>query len=265
MSIAVVVQWYVDSSGRNMQSFMVGPAHAQNTVWILWYGDHNRSSAPSFAGTLSSANLTVHFRVQSWSRHFLLQLSIALACQIILFVVGSHFPTSCVVTIVELIVLTKAHYCDWHLMGLKGALSRYSVILCRFFAVENGGEKTRGRDAGQRVAGPAPFFSFLLQQGSSELCNRLTSESQSVAHVKWFFYRTKVRLWELIKNVRTKRRGCLVMAGINNCVKCLESETGLHSSTDQSWAVLVRRSSLMIFQVQLCDFATQYNVHCGKR
>ena len=32
---------------------------------------------------------------------------------------------------------------------LKGALSRYSVFLCRFFAVENGGEETRGRGAGQ--------------------------------------------------------------------------------------------------------------------
>ena len=45
---------------------------------------------------------------------------------------------------------------------IKGALSRYSVILCRFFAVENGGEETRGRGAGQREAGLCSTF-FLHQ------------------------------------------------------------------------------------------------------
>ena len=153
--------------------------------------------------------------------------------------------------------------------GANFPFKRCTVTLFSDFMSIFCGRKWRQEDSRPRrwptSCRPGALFSFLLQQWSSKLCNRLTSESQSVAHVKWFFYRTKVRLWELIKNVRTKRRGCLVMAGINNCEKCLESETGLHSSTGQSWAVLVRRSSLMIFQVQLCDFATQYNVHCGKR
>ena len=43
---------------------------------------------------------------------------------------------------------------------MKGALSRYSVFLCRFFAVEYGGEEIRGRDAGQRVAGLGRTFFF---------------------------------------------------------------------------------------------------------
>ena len=59
----------------------------------------------------------------------------------------------------------------------KGALSRYSVILGRFFAVENGGEKTRGRSAGQREAGlgrtffssPVPSFVIDRRRGISQL------------------------------------------------------------------------------------------------
>ena len=50
---------------------------------------------------------------------------------------------------------------------LKGALSRYSVILCRFFAVENGGEETRGRGVGQREAGFCRTF-FLHQFRASQ-------------------------------------------------------------------------------------------------
>ena len=36
---------------------------------------------------------------------------------------------------------------------MKGALSRYSGFSCPFFAVENGGEATRGRGASQRETG----------------------------------------------------------------------------------------------------------------
>ena len=43
-------------------------------------------------------------------------------------------------------------------LHVKGALSHYSVFLCRFFAVENGGKETRGRDADQRVAGLGTIF-----------------------------------------------------------------------------------------------------------
>ena len=43
----------------------------------------------------------------------------------------------------------------------KGALSRHSVLLYRFFAVENGSEETRGHGADQKVIGPWPQFFFL--------------------------------------------------------------------------------------------------------
>ena len=44
------------------------------------------------------------------------------------------------------------------LWSIKGALSRYSVNLCRFFADENGGKETRGRGAGQRGEGLCRTF-----------------------------------------------------------------------------------------------------------
>ena len=69
---------------------------------------------------------------------------------------------------------------------LKGALSRYSVILCRFFfAVENGGGETRGRGAGQREA--RLFRTFFLH--SSQLRDRSTSGYQSVTLAKSFLSR----------------------------------------------------------------------------
>ena len=71
----------------------------------------------------------------------------------------------------------------------KGALSRFSVFSCRFFAVENGGEETRG--AGQlneKQAFAALFFFFTC----SKLRDRSTSEYQSVALAKSFVSRTKL-------------------------------------------------------------------------
>ena len=58
--------------------------------------------------------------------------------------------------------------------AFKRALSRYSGFLCRFFAVKNGAEETRGRGAGQRVAGIGrTFFKFGVR-------NRSTSKYQSM-------------------------------------------------------------------------------------
>ena len=63
------------------------------------------------------------------------------------------------------------------LLLFKGALSPYSVILCRFFAVENGGKETRGRGAGQRGEGLCHTFFFFT---SFELRDQSTSGADSI-------------------------------------------------------------------------------------
>ena len=149
---------------------------------------------------------------------------------------------------------------------IKGALSRYSVILCRFFAVENGGEETRGRGAGQWEAGLCRTFFFST---SFELRDQSTSGYQSVtlANAKSFLSRTKMgfeirsRKWKQKDKFAHEKWG-----------KFMETKTGLRSSTDRSWVVLLRRSfqDSRGFQVQQfsssCEyFATQYSVHYDNR
>ena len=116
----------------------------------------------------------------------------------------------------------------------KGALSRYSVFLCRFFVVKNGGKETRGRRAGQQEAGLCRTCFFFT---CSELHDRSTSAYQSVTLAKSCLSRRKLGFEIIIKKVKAKRKVCpeqwWKIHGIQN---------GLQSSTDRSWAVLVRRS-----------------------
>ena len=90
--------------------------------------------------------------------------------------------------------------------SFKGALSRYSVILCRFFAVENGGKETRGRGAGQREAGLCRT-SFLHQFRAS----RSIDVGVSVSYpCKVIPLSDEDGLWDKIKKVlvKTKRQIC---------------------------------------------------------
>ena len=65
-------------------------------------------------------------------------------------------------------------------------------------------------------------------------------------------------LWDKIKKVKTKRQDCPWKWG-----KFMETKTGLRSSTDRSWVVLVRRlfKTREAFRCScVLYFATQYNV-----
>ena len=86
--------------------------------------------------------------------------------------------------------------------SVQGALSRYSVILCRFFAVENGGEETRGRGAGQREAGLCHTY-FLHQFRAS----RSIDVGVSVSYpCKVIPLSDEDGLWDKIKKVKTERQ-----------------------------------------------------------
>ena len=140
----------------------------------------------------------------------------------------------------------------------KGALSCYSVILCRFFAFENGGEEIRGRGAGQWEACPCNTF-FLHQFRASQSIDVGVSISYPCKVIP---LSDEDGLWDKIKKVKTKRQVCPWKWG-----KFVETETGLRSSTDRSWAVLVRRSfkPREAFRCSCVYFATQYNVHYDNR
>ena len=88
--------------------------------------------------------------------------------------------------------------------SFKGALSRYSVNLCRFFAVENGGEETRGRGVGQREAGLCRTF-FLRQFRASWSIDVVVSVS---CPCKVIPLSDEDGLWDKIKKVKTKRQVC---------------------------------------------------------
>ena len=62
-------------------------------------------------------------------------------------------------------------------------MSLYSVVLCRLLAVKNGDEETRGRSAGQRVAGIGRTFFFFKFEAPVDI--------EVSAQAKSFFSRTK--------------------------------------------------------------------------
>ena len=122
-----------------------------------------------------------------------------------------------------------------------------------FFAVENGGEETRGRGAGQREVGLCRTFFFT----SFELGDQSTLGYQSVTLAKSFLSRTKMgfeirsRKWKQKDKFAHEKWG-----------KFMETKTGLRSSTDRSWVVLVRRpfKTREAFRCSCVYFATRYNV-----
>ena len=150
---------------------------------------------------------------------------------------------------------------NWHgfpekqqtISQIKGALSRYSVLLCRFFCSQKwrrGSSRPRHRPTSCRHWLAWPHFFLLFKSDASQ---SIDAGVPVACPCKVGLLLHEVGLWELIKKLRTKRRGCPAMADVNNGKICLESKTGLHSSTDRSWAVLVRQSFKPhdIF-VQLC-------------
>ena len=88
------------------------------------------------------------------------------------------------------------------------------MFLCRFFAVENGGEETRARGADQRVAGLGRNFFFHLFR------LRSTSEYQSVALAKSFL--SLGRSWALRYDQENEKTSL----PINNGEEFMESKTG---------------------------------------
>ena len=141
---------------------------------------------------------------------------------------------------------------------LKGALSCYSVILCRFL---------RSKMAARRLEAAASAseekaFTALFFFTSFELRDQSTSGYQSDTVAKSFLSRTKMgfeirsRKWKQKDKFAHEKWG-----------KFMETKTGLRSSTNRSWVVLVRRSSKAreVFRCSCVYFATQYNVHYDNR
>ena len=101
------------------------------------------------------------------------------------------------------------------------------------------------------------FFFFTC----SELRDWSTSEHQWVSYpCKVVPLSDEVGLWDRVKKVKTNK------FSLNNGEKFMEFKTGLQSSTDRSWAVLVRRSfRTRHLSGAVVYFATQYNVHYNNR
>ena len=147
--------------------------------------------------------------------------------------------------------MQNTHNCS----SFKGALSRYSVILCRFFAVENGSEETRGRGAGQREAGQCRTFFFT----SFELRDQSTLGYQSVTLAKSFLSRTKMgfeirsRKWKQKDKFAHEKWG-----------KFMETKKGLRTSTDRSWVLsclgpkIVQDSRGIQVQLRISLHSTMY-------
>ena len=134
------------------------------------------------------------------------------------------------------------------------------MIFCRFFAVENGDEETRGRGAGQREAGLRRTF-FLHQFRASRSIDVGVSVSFPCKVIP---LSDEDGLWDKIKKVKTKRQVCPWNLKWG---EFMETKTGLRSSTDRSWVVLVRRwfKTREAFRCSCVYFATQYNVHYDNR
>ena len=127
------------------------------------------------------------------------------------------------------------------------------------FTVENGGEETWGRGAGQPAARLCRTFFFFTVP--SFAIDRRRGISQS--HLQSHSSQDEVGLWDMIKKVKTK-----TSLPIKNGEKFMETKTGLRSSTDRSWVVLVRRfkrfnnnSKTRYLSGAVAYFTTQYNVH----
>ena len=142
--------------------------------------------------------------------------------------------------------------------AVKGALSRYSVFFVDFFFCRKwwrGDSRPRRRPMRSR---PLPHFFFFA---CSKLCDQSTSEYQAVTLAKSFLSRTKLGFE--IRSRKWKQKGKFA---VNNGENFMESKTGLQSSTDRSWAVLVRQSfKTCHLSGAFVYFATQYNVHYDNR
>ena len=123
-----------------------------------------------------------------------------------------------------------ARFCEaWR---VKGALSRYSVILCRYFAVENGGEETRGRGAGQRETLTGLFRNFFFP--SFELRDQSTSGYQSVTLTKSFLSRTKMGFE--IRSRKWKQKTSLPMKNGENSWKPKQACGAPRIDLELSWS-----------------------------
>ena len=163
-----------------------------------------------------------------------------------------RFTRPCLVAVIifPIQMTAKNHWSSWHCV-FKGALSRYSVILCRFL---------QSKMAARRLETAAPAnekqaFAALFFFTSFELRDQSTSGYQSITLAKSFLSRTKMGFEVRSRKWKQKDKFAHEKWGIHG------TKTGLQRFTDRSWVVLVRRSfkTREAFRCSCVYFATQYN------
>ena len=137
----------------------------------------------------------------------------------------------------------KFRICLHHQDTLKVHCHAIQCFYVDFFAVENGGEETRGRGAGQRFAGlDRTFFSSPVR---SLVIDRRRSISESVTLAKSFLSRTKLGFEIWSRKLKQTHFPWMVKNSWNPKQACRAPRIDLELSWSDD------RSRLAIFQVQL--------------
>ena len=141
---------------------------------------------------------------------------------------------------------------------VKGALSRYSVFYVIFFAVENGGEETQGRGAGQQEAGLCrTFFLHLFRALRSIDVGVSVSCPCKVIRLS-----DEVGLWDYDQESENKKTS-LPWTMVKNSWNS-KQVAELHGSILSCVGLMIVQGP-QYFRCSCVYFATQYNVHYDNR